>query len=245
MYQLGRKLAIVTGIGYTAICLAQERIVSPPPQVKSVFGVPFSAQVITERTQLLSDGNHIVRKNIGPIARDSEGRTRRQQSRSRVGRSSADTPDETVIFITDPVAGFNYMLEPSSRSARKISSLGSERTSLPADSSAAAGHVSGLDKFNVKKESLGLQMIEGVQAEGTRLTRTIPSGQVGNELPIEIVSEVWYSAELQTIVMSSNRDPRLGESSYKLLDIRREEPASSLFDIPPDYTVRELPEVSR
>ena len=92
---------------------------------------------------------------------------------------------------------------------------------------------------NMKTESLGKQTIEGVVADGTRHTRTIAAGEIGNEQPINIVSESWYSEELQTVVMSKHSDPRFGESSYRLMNINRSEPAASLFQVPSDYTVKE------
>jgi hypothetical protein len=95
---------------------------------------------------------------------------------------------------------------------------------------------SGSEK-NAQKESLGTQMIEGVQAEGTRTTITIPAGAIGNDLPIQIVSERWYSPELKTVVMTKHSDPRLGDTVYRLTNINRNEPAPSLFQAPPDYTV--------
>jgi hypothetical protein len=95
------------------------------------------------------------------------------------------------------------------------------------------------DAKNVKKESLGKQTIEGVAAEGTRYTRTIAAGEIGNEQAINIVSESWYSTELQTVVMSKHSDPRMGESSYRLTSINRSEPAASLFQVPSDYTVKD------
>ena len=90
-----------------------------------------------------------------------------------------------------------------------------------------------------RTENLGKQTIEGVVAEGTRTTTTIPAGQIGNERPIEIVSERWYSPDLQTIVLSKHRDPRMGESTYKLTNIRRTEPDKSLFEVPASYTIQD------
>jgi hypothetical protein len=84
-------------------------------------------------------------------------------------------------------------------------------------------------------------VIEGVQAEGTRTTTTIPPGQIGNERPIEIVSERWYSPELDMTVMTRHYDPRTGETLYRLTDIRREEPDPSLFQVPSDYKLVEKP----
>ena len=92
---------------------------------------------------------------------------------------------------------------------------------------------------NEVKEQLGKQNIEGVEAEGTRTTVTIPAGEIGNERAIQIVSERWYSPELQVVVMTRHSDPRTGETTYKLTNINRAEPAKSLFEVPSDYTIKE------
>src|ERR1051325_6350071 len=94
---------------------------------------------------------------------------------------------------------------------------------------------------NEVKEDLGKQTIEGVEAEGTRTTITIPAGEIGNERAIEIVNERWYSPELQLVVMTRHSDPRSGEMTYKLTNINRAEPAKSLFEVPAGYTVKEGP----
>jgi hypothetical protein len=90
-----------------------------------------------------------------------------------------------------------------------------------------------------EKEQLGKQNIEGVEAEGTRTTITIPAGEIGNERPIEIVSERWYSPELQMDVMTRHSDPRSGETIFKLTNINRMEPAKLIFEVPADYTIKE------
>jgi TonB family protein len=92
-----------------------------------------------------------------------------------------------------------------------------------------------------KAESLGKQLVEGVQAEGTRTTVTIAAGEIGNDLPISIVNERWYSPELETVVMSRQSDPRFGETIYRLTNIDRSEPDKSLFEVPGDYTVSGVP----
>ena len=88
-----------------------------------------------------------------------------------------------------------------------------------------------------KVEDLGTQMIEGVQAKGTRATTTIPVGQIGNDREIEVVDERWYSPELQLTVMTRHSDPRSGETTYKLTNIQRIEQVRSLFEIPTNYTI--------
>ena len=98
-----------------------------------------------------------------------------------------------------------------------------------------------LEPGNAQQEPLGKQMIEGIQVEGTRSTLTIEAGKIGNELPIQIVSERWYSPDLQVVVMSKHSDPRVGETVYRLTNIVRSEPSPTLFEVPADYKVDESP----
>lgn len=92
-------------------------------------------------------------------------------------------------------------------------------------------------KYETRTEDLGVQSIEGVEATGTRTVTTIPAGDIGNERPIEIVYEKWYSKELQLVVMSKHSDPRFGEQTYRLTNIVRSEPDPSLFELPSGYKV--------
>lgn len=89
----------------------------------------------------------------------------------------------------------------------------------------------------VEKESLGERTIEGVVTEGTRITKTIPAGQMGNDRPITIVTERWYSPELQAVVLSDTKDPMSGDVIYRLANIQRGDPSPSMFQLPPGYTI--------
>ncbi len=232
---------------------------------KLVKGAPYSAQAITQNTQILSDGNRIVNKSSAAVYRDSEGRTRREQTlRALGGFANGGEPPQT-IFINDPVAGTSYTMNPRTHLAHKMPPMrfkfesrapppGEKGTalteSLPPDriGVATAGmaataqpetsFVWGWQNHQARTESLGRQSIEGVEAEGTRSTMTIPAGEIGNERPIEVVNERWYSPELQTVVMTRHSDPRFGEASYRLTNIDRSEPARSLFEVPADYTLK-------
>jgi hypothetical protein len=254
---------------------------------KLVKGAPYSAQAINESVQVLAGGNRIVRQDTSAVYRDSEGRTRRDQTISVVGGYSASGGPAQTTFINDPVAGVNYILDAKNRTARKINvsfrvaadkkmveakmeamkarvaeggTPGDEK--IAAEKVAAAGGMrfemrtggpvgpggpppgggfvmTRADAKNTKKESLGKQTIDGIEAEGTRITTTIPAGEIGNEQPIEMVFERWYSPELQTVIMSKHSDPRSGENTYRLTNINRTEPAHSLFEVPSDYTVQE------
>jgi hypothetical protein len=220
---------------------------------KVVKGSPYSAEATTETVQTLSDGNRIVRKNSATIYRDGDGRTRREQTLNVIGPwTSAGDPPKT-IFINDPVARINYILEPKTQTARKmgVPQLAPGQTFSRIATATGAGtpgvrvienggpNLERTELLKPKVESLGRQTIEGVEAEGTRTTITILAGQIGNERPIEIVSEKWYSPELQTIVMSKRTDPMAGETTYKLTNINRSEPSRALFEVPAGYTVKE------
>lgn len=95
-----------------------------------------------------------------------------------------------------------------------------------------------LDRADEKAhtEDLGKQVIEGVSVQGTRSTATIPAGAMGNERPIEIVSERWYSPELQMNIMTKRNDPRMGETVYTVTNLNRADPDPSLFQVPAGYT---------
>ncbi|MFS8086856.1 MAG: energy transducer TonB [Acidobacteriota bacterium] len=235
---------------------------------KLVKGAPYSAEVVTEITQTLNDGNRIVNRANAAIYRDSEGRTRREQTLRTIGgfATAGDAPQ--MIFINDPVAQMSYVLDTRTHIARKtpffrfevrvpppaegIKRPGSPQSQTPPDRGQSDNTFyvrtgppeSGGYRVEyygggprAKAESLGKQLIEGVQAEGMRTTVTIAAGEIGNELPISIVNERWYSPELQTVVMSRQTDPRFGETVFRLANIDRSEPDKSLFEIPAEYTV--------
>ena len=98
------------------------------------------------------------------------------------------------------------------------------------------------DSSDAKTEDLGSESMEGLSVTGTRTTRTIPTGQIGNDKPIQIVTEVWTSPDLKTIVSSKRSDPRMGEQTFQLTNVTRAEPDASLFTVPPDFKVIEGPQ---
>jgi hypothetical protein len=222
---------------------------------KVVKGMPYRAEAVTEVSQSLADGNRITRRTTAAVARDSEGRTRRETSLAALGPLAPhDAP--RLVFIHDPVAGTSYVLEPDSRTARKLGVHHAQRKAGPGvrfEAPVPEGgpgpdmafrkrpHEMGEGRWPRQTENLGTQAMEGVDATGTRTTVTIPEAAIGNAKPITIVSERWFSPELQVVVSSTHRDPRFGETTYRLTGIVRGEPEKSLFDVPGDYTVREGP----
>jgi hypothetical protein len=204
-----------------------------------VKNAPFTADVITESTHTLADGNHIRQTVNSKVYRDSEGRTRREQTVSLNGLSPTSSP-QPMVFINDPVSGVNYSLNSKDRTGFK--------SARPAEFTGRGGGGGGPRMAarqggagpNFQTEALGRQTIEGIQAEGRRTTMTIPAGQAGNELPIHIVNETWYSSELQTTLISKHSDPRNGDTITRLVNISRSEPAHILFEAPADYKLNEM-----
>ena len=210
---------------------------------KVVKGAPYTAQAVTQFSQTLADGSHIQRSNTASVARDSEGRTRREITLGAIGSMTASDQAAKPVFIHDPVAGLNTTLEPSNKTARQ--SQARAFTPHPADpnnpESAMRSNVrherSAARSAQFATEDLGTQTMEGVTVQGKRITRTIAAGQIGNEKALQVVTEIWYSPDLQTIVMSKTDDPRNGETVYKLTNISRSEPDAALFQVPSDYKV--------
>lgn len=238
-------------------------------ETKQVKGAPYQAEAVTEIVQTLADGNRILRKTTSMVARDGEGRTRRETSVAVIGPLAPAEALPRTVFLGDPVAGTRYVLELEERIARRLPAAPklfqweTTKEGAPPDPALfkrggpevkvlRRKHVAGVHpdhpmfahdasepdgKKTRKETALGTQVIEGVEAEGTRHTITIAAGEIGNERPIEIVSERWYSAELQAVVLSRRSDPRLGEVTYRLININRAEPDRALFEVPADFTV--------
>ena len=234
--------------------------VEPMENVPAIAGAPFTAEAVTEFAQMLSDGNRIERRFSTSLARDGKGRTRSEQDVAMLGplvvlqngkgmnwttgQPVATTQGEPPRFtvITDPVDGVTYTLDERMKEARrnpsKISTLQFLEVQKINDKLVNVRQGAGANSVHV--ESLGTRQIEGVRAEGTRMTTTIPAGQIGNLNPINIVTERWSSKELQMAVLITRRDPRSGETTYRLTNIVRAEPPPDLFTVPSDYRIVDL-----
>ena len=235
-------------------------------------GRPYSAEAVTESQQVLGDGNRIARKTTVRVFRDSDGRTRREQS----------GPAGETITIWDPVASASFTLHPDKKPAYRggLVALKSPAPGVGGGRGAAGGDAAVAPTFTppkseeglrskesaarvemsetsrvasgqmrqvlelaasgggkTTKEELGTQNIEGVTATGTRATTVIPAGAIGNVQEIRIVSEQWFSPDLEVLVLTRHSDPRVGETVYRLTNIVRGQPDPALFSVPADYTV--------
>jgi hypothetical protein len=230
-----------------------------------VMGAPYSATMTNESVQILGDGTRITQTSTGNVARDSQGRTRQDASLPAIGNfSAADAPH--LVFIQDPVAQTAYTLNLTDKTAQKMPAgpmnvstsaapIGGGKVVMRVEGSVPPGGLPPLppapimmqtfvtnDQDKAATEDLGTQTMEGVQVTGARTTRTIPAGEIGNDRPISIVTEVWTSPDLKTIVYSKRTDPRMGEQTFQLTNIVRSEPDAALFTVPSDFKIVDGPQ---
>lgn len=219
-----------------------------PEDAKVVKGIPLTAEIVTTHVQHLADGNTIKNEDTATFYRDSEGRTRRESKIMIPGADGKDVP--TMIMINDPVAHTRFVLNRDRKFADQIG----------VGVGAGAGHGIAREEANVmymKKNAdeamvkgpkegaetitdLGVQTVEGFAAHGTRSSHEIPAGQIGNEKPITVTTERWYSDDLGMEVMRVHNDPWAGEVTTKVTNVKRGEPDASLFAPPADYKVQQM-----
>lgn len=206
---------------------------------RPVTGVPYTARAVTETTQLLADGRRVEERRVAAVARDNAGRTRREQQSNVLGLAGSQPP---LVIIEDPTTGTHVTLDAGRRVAvrRRVAVAAARESTVTSVTSARPDRTDGLPLGgNVRQENLGEKTIEGVPAEGIRTTMTIAADAVDGQPAAPIVSERWYSPELQVVVRTVRSDPRFGETIYRLSNIVRGEPAAQLFEVPSDYRIEE------
>jgi hypothetical protein len=88
-------------------------------QAQVVKGKPYSADASTETVQTLADGNRIAHRTVSKFYRDSEGRTRREETFGNLDPEHP-SPHEVKVFIDDPVSGTALVLDPGSKTLEKL-----------------------------------------------------------------------------------------------------------------------------
>lgn len=197
---------------------------------KLIKNAPFSAETVIENSRRLYDGSTITNQTKGAFYRDASGRTRREQPLESIGGFSVvgeNGSPQKLIFINDFSAKMQYFLDANRKIARK--------NPLPDNLPPLAEPKDG------KTESLGTKTLEGVSVEGTRITVEIPAGLIGNDKPLSVVTEKWFSPELQVVVYSRHLDPIAGEHVFRLVNIKKGEPSAELFSVPNDFKIAAPP----
>jgi hypothetical protein len=208
--------------------------------VPVILNEPFSAEQQAERHQTLADGTHID-QDARPtkIWRDSSGRTRVERAAFRY-----ETPMTrgfpAVVVISDPVAGYQYVLDPQEHVAHRYAA---QFTVIPppaatkddqppvTDARLDAAHET------IRTESLGTQVIEGLQADGKRMTILRDASRGDTEGSGEMVVETWTSSDLRVELLYKCDDRSSADNVRGLHEVSRSEPSAALFEVPAGYTI--------
>ena len=224
--------------------------------MKTAVGHPLSATEERRTVQVLGDGTRIDKKETDKYFRDAEGRTRIERENGGSVMISDPVAGSSVEMSTANKTAHRMMVMKSDLRSGPVDAAALEKLkaemaarpgTLAATANAGAAIVTRSKTVTISKEmaegqrdaaeDLGTQIVNGVPAQGTRSTITIPVGQIGNDREIKVVSERWFSNELQMLIKSSNIDPRFGETTYQLTNIVQGAQDPSLFQIPADFNV--------
>jgi hypothetical protein len=206
-----------------------------------VTGLPYSSVTQSESIQTGTDGTQFDRRAEKiKTYRDSQGRTRSE--RYIAGGLAKDNFAEVVnVTIRDPIAGTEYILNPRTRTARQMTlhlprQEKTENNGHP-DSRVEMKSSDGRPHATAKVDDLGTQVMDGLVVEGKKTTVAFPADFEGNDRAFEVVTERWFSKELEIYILIKTDDPRSGEHRIKTTITGRAEPDPALFEVPADYTI--------
>ena len=237
----------------TAVCVgmvlwgcqlqAQENGVDAPPNPASIAGAPFSAVGTQQLARSFTDGNRMTRTvRVTHYYRDTAGRTRIEREISQQSSGAQASLQSVFIEIDDPTRAERYILDSRTRTATVLkNAIASHLTQPPFAVPGITVRFGGLtigprEQGWSQPQPLGEQVIEGVRVVGTRREYTLAAGAIGNEKPIGITMEQWFSPDLGMIVSKTGHATTGGDWGYRLEHIVQGDPDPSLFAIPADYT---------
>ena len=214
-----------------------------PTAMAAVRGAPYFLVRESSQIQTLADGTHITYfANSEKRFRDSQGRTRTEAA---LCPKMADDPNGVLIQIHDPVSGFAYILDVQNHVAYKYalrvsgvsSASGGAATVSPALPQVRTEHPDSAITSKETTEPLPPQTVDGVTVDGTRTTTVIPEGAEGNDRPITVVRQTWFSPYLNLPLLAKISDPRSGETTSRITNVDTAEPSPLLFQPPVDYKI--------
>jgi hypothetical protein len=197
-------------------------------EVPPIANAPFSAKVVVTWDQPLVGGGTASRKYYTLVARDSQGRVRRE-TRGFVPADSDAEPPLRSFTILDPVSGTHTTCTKASMTC--ATSAFNPQLLLTEDATN--------NKGNASSESLGQQTIEGLPATGTRKTTWNASGSRSTSRLALSHTDVWYSPDLHMDLSVTRSDPQLGEVTLTVTELVQGEPDSTAFAIPSGYVLKD------
>jgi hypothetical protein len=216
-------------------------------------GLPFSADVVEENDKFLADGNHIHYEVHGKIFRDSEGRIRTEteapvftsNSKPFVHINITDLVEGRIIFldVEHKIATVTHLGQPTAQPAIAGTKTAADKNpKVQTDPAVNTVQRSTPPTPDPAPEDLGTTQIEGFTVLGTRSTHIMDAGIIGNDKPIATTTERWFSTDLKMDLVNISESPEAGKHVRKLVNIRAGEPDPLLFQVPPDFKVKEMPQ---
>jgi hypothetical protein len=205
----------------------------PGIQILPASGRPFSGRDHIEWTRTLEDGTVVKTHLFAALARDSQGRIYREHM-SFVPVNSNQPSRRREIDLLDPVA--------HTRTTCMVATHRCTVTDYHASTTFTPGPVGPFANGTryLSRESLGTDVVDGLNVIGTRETVTISAGAVGNSQPLVTTKEFWYSPDLQVNVSVTRKDPREGTQVINVVDLSRTEPDAAMFQVPAGYVVQDI-----
>ena len=183
-----------------------------------------SFEQIEERSRRIEDGTLAVDERKTKVYRDSSGRLRIESSTSATDITQLIDPvaGSRVILLSTETEKIGYSLPLPKSSEVKFTifaPVGNESTGDPSR------------QWTSTTENLGKRTIEGVELEGIRVVNAAQG-----EPALTKTVEYWHSADLKLIGLIVSSSPHETHTA-RIQSVRREEPGSTLFTVPPDYTI--------
>ena len=204
--------------------------------LRAVAGAPFSADVVSQSTQVQADGASVTRETHGKMFRDSAGRTRSETEL----QSSAAGVARRLVTIIDPVEGTSMVLDVAAKSATVFhlpaaSAINANKMRLAATMQAGRASVRQLSPPG--SEDLGGMMLEGFAVTGTRRAGASEAAKISTQ---KVMTESWFSKELKIDFLVTRQGlPQSVRRTTRLTNITPGEPDPTVFQVPADYTVRD------
>jgi len=203
--------------------------------IPSLPNAPFTATVNAEWKRQLADGTTITRGNRRAIARDKWGRIF-QERRVLVPQDVKQESVVAQIEISDPVSHKLYTCVPNERVCQL--ELFSEPVFVPP--AKAGTENASRQPGSPTVEDLGKQSVGGLETVGTREITFIETGAMGNDSPMLVKREFWYSPRLDVNLISKVQDPRFGTQNFEVSEIALGDPDPKLFQLPSNASVIDL-----
>jgi len=241
-----RSLGLLVLVLSSSLALQAQTASAPPrgpdPVTKSFTpgidvlpypNLPFSGTDTIVETRPIEGGGAIINALTARVVRDSQGRIYRE--RHHFAPQGTD-PQKTLYQF--------YILDPAT-STQTDCTIATHQCVINGYHPQLSVWLMPPGPFDqgrqlLVRDSLGEHPIGDLNTIGTRETITVSPGTYGNDRPLTLTREFWYSPDLKTNLVVTRSGPRLGTFDIHLDVQSRDEPSPDIFAIPAGYTIQDV-----